>query len=79
MIDYSPTFGHLRSKFVTLSSAIDKADDQTLAAIDKVAPLLEYEADENLVSDHFHPEIAGPLQTSLYFLQLVKQRDYSVS
>lgn len=72
MIDYSPTFGHLKHRFVTANAARREADDRTRAAIDLVARLLETEVEANLEYDHFHPEVAGPLQQSLYFLSLVR-------
>lgn len=70
MRDYSSTFGH--PLFTTVGQAAREATPETLKAIDQVADLLEREADENLVHDHFQPEIAGPLQQALYFLQLVR-------
>ena len=73
MTDYTPAFGALRGRFVTLGEAIREADSGTLAAIDRVARILEREAEENLAHDHFHPEIAGPLQQGLYFLQLIRE------
>lgn len=71
MWDYSQVFGHLRGKFVTLERTRDEIDASiaTRIAIGKVAYIIEREACENLVEDHFHPEIAGPLQQALYFLQ----------
>ena len=38
-------------------------------ALRSVINALEAEISENLVHDHFHPEIAGPLQMAVHFLQ----------
>lgn len=82
-IDYSVTFADFKERFVTLSHIVvpttgsPKSPEELqrlLKSIEQVRHLLQSEADENLVHDHFHPEIAGPLQLSLYFLQLVTER-----
>ena len=70
--DYSKTFGHLKGRFVTLGIASRKGP--STEAIEEVRRALVREADENLVEDHFHPEIAGPLQQSVYFLDCVRER-----
>ena len=68
--DYSEVFGHLKGRFVTLSPVRPKKMPAR-EAVAQVIALLEDEADQNLVYDHYQPEIAGPLQQAIYFLALV--------
>ena len=57
--DYSPTFGKVR--FTTRHKL-------TLEEIEAAVWALGCEIGENLVYDHYHPEIAGPLQLASHFL-----------
>lgn len=63
MTTYESTFGHI--SFTTRHTL----EVETLNA---VIAALEAEASENLAYDHWHPEIAGPLQTAIHFLQTRK-------
>ena len=63
-IDYSATFGN---RFTTRHNL----------SPEQLAPViwaLRVEISENLVYDHFHPEIAGPLQMAVHFLQTREKR-----
>ena len=62
-LEYEAVFGVYRQRFQTLRST------KPQTAIEQ----LVWEADANLVEDHFHPEIAGPLQMAAYFLALKAQ------
>lgn len=59
MTDYSKTFGDC---FTTRHNLTEEQ-------IRPVIKALEHEVGENLVYDHFHPEIAGGLQRAIHFLQ----------
>ena len=60
MTDYSKTF--FKISFTTKHKLSAEAVKQVVYA-------LEIEACENLAEDHWHPEIAGPLQMAIHFLQ----------
>lgn len=60
MTDYSDTFKDLH-----FTTHHDLSQDQTAPVISA----LEAEIADNLVYDHWHPEIAGPLQLAVHFLQ----------
>lgn len=59
MTDYTKTFGNPFTTQHKLTS------DQVAPVIDA----LEAEIGENLVYDHWHPEVAGSLQKAVHFLQ----------
>ena len=59
MTNYAKTFGQ---PFTTIHNL-------TLEQISPVIKVLESEISENLVYDHWHPEIAGKLQFAVHFLQ----------
>ena len=65
MTDYSETF---KDVFTTRYSL---PDDQ----LSSVIKALESEIGENLVYDHWHPEIAGKLQFAVHFLQTRRNND----
>jgi len=59
MTDYSGTF---KNVFTTRHNLTENE-------IMPVIKVLEVEIGENLVYDHWHPEIAGKLQLAVHFLQ----------
>jgi len=65
MTDYSETF-------IDVFTTRHNLNDEQIKPVIKV---LEYEISENLVYDHFHPEIAGKLQFAVHFLQIRKDKE----
>ena len=64
MTDYSKTFTDC---FTTRHNLTDQQ-------IKPVIEVLEAEIGENLVYDHWHPEVAGKLQFAVHFLQIRRNK-----
>lgn len=54
-------------QYVTVNEA--RREGHTAASLQVALDLLDREASENVREDHFHPEIAGPLQMAAEFLR----------
>lgn len=74
MSKYEETFGHLRDRFL-MTRAIHRCllKQTDLSVMERAKHLLEYEIGLNLDHDHFHPEIAGPLQQAVFYLDCLAE------